>query len=74
MNERYVISVDVFTRLGHRSALILSGETLGELIAKFPNAISTAVVGADLIGETNRLHPELLKKWTEEKDKERMKK
>lgn len=72
MNERYVISVDVFTRLGHRSSLILSGDTLGELIEKFPNAISAAVVSADLVGETNRHNPELLKKWTEDKDTERM--
>ena len=69
---KYTIAVDVYTRLGHKSVLILSGETLDELIEKFPSAISTAVVGADLIGETNRLHPELLKKWTEDKENGRI--
>lgn len=67
-NEKeFVISVDVFTPLGNKSALILSGKTLEELIGKFPSAIKASVLVADLIGMTP---PEVLKKWTEEKEAE----
>lgn len=63
----YTISMDIFTASGHKSVMILSGETVDELIEKFPKAIKDGVEVADLFGS---IDPAVMKKWTEDKEAE----